>query len=121
MKGLIAVPPERAVGDVLNIFRDVTQKQLSAESEMTAAAAAVVLVNSEASMVSLVEKIVVPDSLMFTVGMPEEEAVVSDARTPVRVIAKGIRIVSLAVPVVMAVVSSDSAMARTTGKVAAGT
>ena len=46
---------------------------------------------------------------MSTVGVPLLEAVVSEARTPVTVMAHGARTVTLAVPVVIAVVSSESA------------
>jgi len=74
---------------------------------MTGAVAAVVEVNSFASIVIFVDRIVEPASLISNVGKPEVEAVVSDARTAVNVIANGIRNVTLAVPVVIVVVSSE--------------
>src|SRR4051794_10653671 len=91
----------------------ISASSASAVSEMTAGVAAVVEVSSLASIVSFVERIVVPDSLMSTVGIPEDEAVVSEARTAVTVIAHGIRNVTLAVPVVIAVVSSETAIIST--------
>lgn len=65
----------------------ISASSAKAESEMTAGVAAVVLVFSEASQVSLVLKIVVPASLMSTVGKPELLTVVRLSRTAVTVMA----------------------------------
>ena len=59
-------------------------------------------------MVSSVLRMLVPFSLMFTVRMPLVLAVFRLALTELIVKAYGARHVTLAVPVVMAVVSSDS-------------
>jgi hypothetical protein len=60
------------------------------------------------SMLIFVERIEVPLRLMSTTGAPEDEAVPSEARTRDTSIANGIRKVSFAVPVVIAVVSSPT-------------
>jgi hypothetical protein len=86
---------------------------------MDVAVAAVVEVFSFASMLNLfAPRMDVPPSLMSKVGLPDVEAVDRLARTAVTVIAKGIRNVTFAVPVVRAVVSSEIATARTTGSAA---
>src|SRR5687768_4160013 len=79
-------------------------------SLITGGVAAVVLVFSDASIVIFVLSIVVPLSLISTVGSPEEEAVLNEALTAVTVIACGILNVTFAVPVVMSVVSSLAAI-----------
>ena len=63
----------------------ISESSASAESDITAAVAAVVLVFSVASMVSLVDRIVVADSLMSTVITEPVPAVVTEARTAVKV------------------------------------
>jgi hypothetical protein len=79
------------------------------ESEITAGVVAVVDDFSEASIESFVERMEFPPSLMSTIIVEPTDAVVTLARTAVRVIAHGARNVTLAVPVVSAVVSSDAA------------
>jgi hypothetical protein len=93
----------------------ISASSARAESVIVAADAAVVEVFSFASMLSFVPRIEEPPSFMSKVGVPDVDAVDRDARTAVTVIAKGIRNVTLAVPVVIAVVSSLTATARTTG------
>ena len=93
----------------VSMSRVISASSASAESEMTAAVAAVVDVFSLASQVSFVLRIVVPVSLMSTVGVPLLLTVVRLRRTAVTVMAHGIRKVTLAVPVVSAVVSSEMA------------
>ena len=79
-------------------------------SERTEAVAAVVVVFSELSKVGFVEKIVEPPSLtLMVMRLPADCATVSDALTEDSVIALGIRKVTFAVPVVIFVVSSDTA------------
>ena len=90
------------------------------ESEMTAAVAAVVEVFSEASMESLVERPVEPPSLMSTMSVLPVGAVLTEARTAVSVKAYGARKVTLAVPVVRSVVSSEQATMSSQGIGSAG-
>ena len=89
----------------------ISASSAKAESDITGGVAADSEVFSPWSIVSLVERIDVPDSLMSTVVVPDvEPAPVSDALTSVTVKANGILNVTFAVPVVKAVVSSDAAM-----------
>ena len=76
---------------------------------MTAAVAAVVLVFSLASMLSLVLKIDVPFSLISTIRVDPVGAVFTEALTCVIVIAYGILNVAFAAPDVSAVDSSEQA------------
>ena len=82
------------------------------ESEITGAVAAVTLVVSEASIVIFVESIVVPASLMSTVNVLPTGAVLTEALTEVNVNAYGILNLTLLVPVVNAVVSSEAAITK---------
>jgi hypothetical protein len=82
------------------------------ESLITGAVAAVVEVVSEASIVIFVESIVEPDSLMSTVKTEPVGAVLTEARTAVKVNAYGIRILTLFVPVVKLLVSSEAAIIK---------
>jgi len=91
-----------------------------AESEITAAVAAVTDVFSDASIVNLVERMELPPSLISTVGIPDDEAVLREARTPTSVNGHGARQVTLAVPDVIVVISSDKAIVSQTGNVAFG-
>lgn len=78
--------------------------------ESTAGVAAVSDVVSLASIVSAVLKTDVPFFLTSKAGAPDDDAVVRLALIFVSVMARGARTVTLAVPVVIAVVSSPSAM-----------
>jgi hypothetical protein len=77
---------------------------------MTGAVAAVVLVSSLASIVILVDRIDTHHSLMSKVGSHEDETVVKLALTAVITKAYGNLKVTFAVPVVIAVVSSEHAI-----------
>jgi hypothetical protein len=88
----------------------ISASSASVESLITAALAAVVLVFSEASIDNFVLSIVDPPSLMSMMIVEPVGAVVTDARTAVTVTAQGMRNVALAVPVVIAVVSSEAAI-----------
>jgi hypothetical protein len=78
-------------------------------SLITAGVAAVVDVFSDTSIEILVDSNDVPASFTSTINVEPVGAVVTDARTSVRVKAAGALSVSLAVPVVNAVVSSEAA------------
>jgi hypothetical protein len=87
----------------------ISASSAKAESEITAAVAAVVEVFSEASMLSFVDRTEVPASLMSTITVDPVGAVVTLALTAVNVIAKGILNVTTPVPVAKSVVSSEQA------------
>jgi hypothetical protein len=59
----------------------ISASSAKAESEITAAVAAVVLVSSDASIDSIVDKIVVPLSLISTSNVDPTGAVFTDALT----------------------------------------
>src|SRR5262245_16091581 len=113
MQSLAPLAPVPAV----SISADISALAARDESEITAAVAAVELLLSLASMVIVVERIealaVAPSasgsSFISKAGRPDVEAVLSEALTAVTVKAYGICQVTFAVPVVIAVVSSDKA------------
>jgi hypothetical protein len=85
-----------------------------AESEMTAGDAAVSDVSSLASIDSLVERMLVPFSLISTTNVDPVGAVLTEARTAVSVKAKGARKVTLFEPTVRLLISSEQAITKST-------
>ena len=71
---------------------------------------------SDASIVSLVDRIVVPPSLISNVGMPELDTVFSVAATATTSTLYGNDQYAFPVPVVSAVVSSETAMHHVSSK-----